>query len=143
MNASTTGGDGYSGVGRIRVSSKFVDLKVTEPYLSVDLQRSSVEQGKTSQIVATLHQLQPFEGKATVHLTQLPNGVKMLDPAPQFTAKDSQITFQIQADKDALAGLYKGIACEITFTEAGQPVKEHSASGILRIDETRVTEAIK
>jgi len=143
INASTTGGDGYSGVGRVRVSSPFVDLKVAEPYLSVDLQRGSVEQGKSAPIVATLHQLQPFEGSATVRLLQLPNGVKMLDPAPQFSAKDSQITFQIAADKDALAGLYKGIIAEITFTQSGQTFKEKSGNGILRIDEARATEAAK
>ncbi len=143
MNASTTGGDGYSGIGRVRVSSKFVDLKVSEPYLSIDLQRGSVEQGKTAQIVAILHQTLPFEGSATLRLQQLPKGVKMLDPAPQFTSKDTQISFQVSAEKDALAGLYKGIICEITFTEAGQTFKQHSGSGILRIDEARVTEAAK
>jgi hypothetical protein len=143
MNASTVDGDGYSGVGRVRVSSKFVDLKVTEPYLSIDMQRGSVEQGKTAQIVATLHQIQPFEGKATVRLQQLPKGVTMLDPAPEFTAKDTQIIFQVAADKDALAGLYKGISCEITFVEAGQTIKQHTGSGILRVDEARVTEAAK
>jgi hypothetical protein len=147
MNASTIGGDGYSGVGRVRVSSKFVELKVTEPYLSIDLQRGSVEQGKGAQIVANLKQLQPFEGKATMRLQQLPKGVKMLDPAPEFTAANgggvAQITFQVSADKDALAGLYKGIVCEITFHAAGQTFKEHSGSGILRVDEARVTEAVK
>jgi hypothetical protein len=143
MNASTVGGDGYSGVGRVRVSSKFVDLKVTEPYLSIDMQRGSVEQGKSAQIVATLHQIQPFEGKATVRLQQLPKGVTMLNPAPQITAKDTQVTFQVAADKDALAGLYKGIACEIAFTEGGQTFRQHSGSGVLRVDEARIAEALK
>jgi hypothetical protein len=143
MNASTVGGDAYSGVGRVRVSSKFVDLKVMEPYLSIDMQRGSVEQGKSAQIVASLHQIQPFEGKATLRLQQLPKGVTMLDPAPEITAKDAQVTFQVAADKDTLAGLYKGIVCEIAFTEAGQTFKQHSGSGVLRVDEARVTEAAK
>jgi len=143
MNASTVGGDGYSGVGRVRVSSKFVDLKVMEPYLSIDMQRGSVEQGKSAQIVANLHQTQPFEGKATVRLQQLPKGVTMLDPAPQITAKDTQVTFRVAADKDALAGLYKGIVGEIAFTEGGQTFKQHSGSGVLRVDEARIAEAAK
>jgi Bacterial pre-peptidase C-terminal domain len=143
MNASTVGGDGYSGVGRVRVSSKFVDLKVMEPYLSIDMQRGSVEQGKSAQVVANLHQIQPFEGKATVRLQQLPKGVKMLDPAPAITTGDTQVTFQVAADKDALAGLYKGIVCEIAFTEAGQTFKQHSGSGVLRVDEARIAEALK
>jgi hypothetical protein len=143
MNASTVGGDAYSGVGRVRVSSKFVDLKVTEPYLSLDIQRGSVEQGKSAQIVAAIHQIQPFEGKATLRLQQLPKGVTVLDPPPEITAKDTQVTFQVAADKDALAGLYKGIACEIAFTEGNQTFKQHSGSGVLRVDEARATEAAK
>ena len=138
LNASTTGGDAYSGVGRVRVSSKFSDLKVMEPYLALDIQHSSVEQGKQAQITAIIHQNQPFEGKAIARLQQLPKGVKMLDPAPEISSKDTQVVFRIAADKDALAGLNKGIACELTFKEAGQTFKTHSGSGVLRVDEARV-----
>jgi len=143
LNASTTGGDAYSGVGRVRVSSKFADLKVTEPYLTLDIQHSSVEQGKQGQITAIIHQNQPFEGKVVARLQQLPKGVKMLDPAPEISSKDTQVNFRIAADKDALAGLNKGVTCELTFNEAGQVFKMHSGSGVLRVDEARVTEASK
>ena len=47
------------------------------------------------------------------------------------------------ADKDALAGLNKGVTCELTFNEAGQTFKLHSGSGVLRVDEARVAEAVK
>jgi hypothetical protein len=143
LNASTTGGDAYSGVGRIRVSSKFADLKVMEPYLTLDIQHSSVEQGKQAQITAVIHQNQLFEGKAVARLQQLPKGVKMLDPAPEIASKDTQVVFRIAADKDALAGLNKGITCELTFHEAGQTFRTRSGSGVLRVDEARATEASK
>ncbi|HKE21499.1 MAG TPA: PPC domain-containing protein [Bryobacteraceae bacterium] len=138
MNASTTGGDSYSGIGRIRLSSPFVPLKVSAPYLTLDIQRGSVELGKQSQIVAAVKVNQPFEGKATLRLQQLPKGVKMLDPAPQITAQDKQAIFRIAAEPDALAGLYKAISCEISITENGQTIKEHSGSGMLRVDQPRV-----
>ncbi len=64
MNASTTGGDAYSGIGRVRVSSEFVELKVAEPYLSIDLTRTSVERGKKGEIVGTLKVARPFEGQS-------------------------------------------------------------------------------
>ncbi len=143
LNASTTGGDSYSGVGRIRVSSRFADLKVMEPYLTLDLQHSSVEQGKQSQITASVRQNQPFEGKAVARLQQLPKGVKMLDPAPEITSKDTQVTFRIAAEKDALAGLNKGVTCELTFQQGGQTFKMHSGSGVLRVDAARVAEAVR
>jgi hypothetical protein len=145
MNASTAtaGSDAYSGVGRVRVSSSFVELKVTEPYLSVDLGRTSVERGKTAEMVGVLRQNKAFPGKATVMLRQLPKGVKMVEPAPQITAKDTEVVFRIEADGDALAGLYKGVTCEVAFSEAGQSIKQHTGSGILRVDAPRTAEVVK
>ncbi len=134
MNASTTGGDAYSGIGRVRVSSEFVDLRIAEPYLSIELLRTSVEQGKKGEITGTLKINRPFEGKATVKLLQLPRGVRMLEPAPEITAKDKQVVFRVEADADALTGLNKGIACEVTFTEAGQTVHSTTGNGTLRVD---------
>jgi hypothetical protein len=137
MSGSTTDGDGYSGIGRVRVSSEFVELRTAQPYLSIELMRSSVERGKRGELVGTLKVARPFPGKATVKLQQLPRGVKMLEPAPTITAADKEIAFHIEADPDALVGLYKGITCEVEFKEEGQTVHSHTGSGILRIDVAR------
>jgi hypothetical protein len=137
MNASTNGGDGYSGIGRVRVSSEFVELRTAEPYLSIELQRSSVERGKRGEIFGTVKINRPFAGKATVKLQQLPRGVKMLEPAPVISATDKEIVFRVEADADALAGLYKGVTCEVEFKEEGQAVHSHTGSGILRVDMAR------
>jgi hypothetical protein len=141
MSASTSDvGDAYSGVGRVRVSSPFVELRITQPYLTIDLQRGSVERGGRAEIVGTIQQNQPFPGKASIQLQQLPKGVKLLDPAPAITAKDKEVIFHIAADGDALAGLYKGIACEVTFKENGQTIRQHTGAGILRVDAARTAE---
>ena len=142
MNATTAkGGDSFSGVGRVRVSSKFVDLKLSEPYLSVDLKRAAVEKGQRGVIVGTLKQNKAFAGTATAVLKRLPKGIKMLEPVPRITAKDQQVVFQIEADPDALTGLYKEIFCEVTVAENGQSVRQQTGSGILRIDPARATAA--
>jgi hypothetical protein len=144
MNASTSGvGDAYSGVGRVRVSSPFIELKVTQPYLTIDLGRGSVERGGRAEIVGTIQQNQPFPGKASITLRQLPKGVKLLDPVPEITAVDKEVIFHIAADADSLAGLYKGIGCEVSFTENGQTIRQHTGSGILRIDASRTAEVAK
>jgi hypothetical protein len=138
VNASTTGvGDAFSGVGRIRVSSPFAELKVSEPYLAIDLQHGAVEQGRTAQLVGTIRQNKPFPGTATIVLKRLPRGVKMLEPAPQISPGDKQVVFQVQADPDALMGLYKEIACEVTVTENGQTIHQQTGSGVLRVDAAR------
>jgi hypothetical protein len=143
MNGSTTGGNAQSGVGRVRVSSVFVTLTVAAPYLSIDLQRGSVEQGKQAELVGLLHQNRPFPGTATVRLQQLPRGVKMVEPVPEISAKDTQVVFHVAADADALAGLYKGLTCEVAFTDGGQPIRERSGSGVLRVDAARTGEVAR
>jgi hypothetical protein len=137
INASTTGGDAYSGIGRVRVSSAFVDLKIAEPLLAIDLKRSSVEQGQTSEITGTLKPTPAFQGSATVVLKHLPKGVTMVDPAAKITPQDSTVTFKIKADPDALAGLYKDITCEVTVVEDGQTLHQNTGSTVLRVDPTR------
>ena len=139
MNGSTTGGDSYSGLGRVRVSSEFVDLTVATPYLSMELTRSSVERGKQGELTGIIKSNRPFEGKATLKLLQLPRGVRMVEPAPSITAKDKVVTFHVEADPDALAGLFKGISCEVSFTVAGQTVHSTTGSGTLRVDLARTS----
>jgi Bacterial pre-peptidase C-terminal domain len=136
INATTTGGDAYSGIGRVRVSSEFVELRVVDPYLSIELQRTSVERGKRGEIVGAVKVARPFEGKATVTLQQLPRGVRQVGTA-EITAKDKEVVLAIEADEDALAGLYKGVTCEVEFHEAGQAVRSHTGSGVLRVDMPR------
>ena len=96
-----------------------------------------MEHGNVGEIIGVLHQIKPFPGKALVKLLQMPKGVKMLEPAPDITAKDTQVVFRIEADPDALAGLYKEISYEVVFHEAGQIIRQHTGAGILRVDEQR------
>jgi hypothetical protein len=143
MNATTTGGDFFSGIGRVRVSSAFVDLKISEPSLAIELKRSSVERGQIGEITGVVKPGKSFNGSATVSLKRLPKGVQMLDPAPKITQKDTQVVFRIKADPDALAGLYKDIICEVTVVENGQTIHQQTGSGILRVDPARTMSASK
>ncbi len=142
MNATTKDGDAYSGVGRIRVSSQFVELKISDPYLGVDLRRASVPRGGRGQIVGVIKHNKPFPGKATASLKRLPAGVKMVGPAPEITSKDEQVIFEIEAAPDALAGVYKEIQCEVTVVENGQTVRQQTGSGVLRVDPPRTVAAL-
>ena len=141
MNASTTGGYASSGVGRVRVSSEFVELRVAQPYLTIDLQRGSVERGKQAELTGVVRQMRPFEGKAAVKLGQLPRGVEMVEPGPEITAADRTVVFHIAAEAGALAGLYQGVTCEVAIRERGQMVRQKTGAGVLRVDEAKTPEA--
>ena len=141
--ASTLDGDRESGTGCVRISSAFVDLRVSEPYLSVVVPRASVERGQHGKIVCEVKQIKPFAGEAVCALKRLPHGVTVIEPLPKITSSDKTVTFQIDAAPEALVGLYKEIFCEVTLIENGQNIRQQSGSGILRIDPTRGVKAAK
>ncbi|MEI6234660.1 MAG: PPC domain-containing protein [Planctomycetota bacterium] len=141
--ATTLEGDRESGTGNTRVASSFIELRVSEPYLTVQIPRSSVERGHHGKIVCELKQNKEFQGEAVCTLKRLPHGVTIIEPLPKITSKDKTVTFNIDAAPEALVGLYKEIFCEITLTENGQSIRQQSGSGILRIDPTRGVKAAK
>ena len=132
-----TEGHQVSGLGSRLVASPFVDLVVTEPFVTVNFQRASVEKGGKGQLIADLKHSKPFSGKARATLNRLPNGVKLIEPIPEISAGDKQCIFHIEATADALTGQYKEIQAEIAVNEAGQTIRQQSGSGILRVDPTR------
>jgi hypothetical protein len=140
INASTTQvGDAFSGYGRVRVSTAFVKLEVSEPYLTIDLRRSSVERGKRGEIVGAIKENKPLPGAATVNLMRLPKGVTLVGQAPEIKSGDKEVVFEVQASNDALLGMYKEIACEVTVVDKGQHIHQQTGSGILRVDPARTT----
>jgi hypothetical protein len=142
INASTTQvGDAFSGFGRVRVSTAFVKLEVSEPYLTIDLRRSSVERGKRGEIVGAIKENKPLPGTATATLMRLPKGVTLVGKAPEIKPGDKEVVFEVQASNDALLGMYKEIACEVTVLDKGQPIRQQTGSGILRVDPAKTTTA--
>jgi hypothetical protein len=135
MNATTADNEWYySGVGRIRVSSEFVNLTVAEPYIDVKFQPVAVRRGQTVRIVCQVEQRKPFSGAAVATIVGLPKGVTLSGPAPKVSPTDKQVEFEVVANSEALLGQYKQLTCELTFREGGQEIRQRSGRGILRVD---------
>ncbi len=137
MNATTTGGFVYTGIGRTRVSSSFVDLTVSEPYLTLAMHRSSIERGGRGEIVCDINHLKPFPGQVSAALRRLPNGVSLAGTPPRISSGDKQVRFPIEATTEALVGQYSGILCEVTVEENGQTIRQQAGTGVLRVDPKR------
>jgi hypothetical protein len=137
MNATTTGGFVYTGVGRTRVSSSFVTLTVSEPYLTVDLHRSAIERGGRGVIVGDIRHLKPFPGTASATLKRLPVGVSLAGPPVRISTGDERVKFPIEATAEALVGQYPGLLCEVTVEENGQVIRQQAGTGTLRVDPRR------
>lgn len=133
MNATTTDGDSYSGVGRVRVSSNFVDLTVGSPFVALKFRPTAVRRNQTMEIICDVKHLQPFTKPAKAVLIGLPKGVTLLGDH-ELAPNDKTITFKIKADRTALLGQYTEMRCEITYRESGQSIRQLTDNGVVRVD---------
>lgn len=134
VTATTTGGWDYSGVGRTRVSTGFIDLIVDEPYVVLKGIPSAVRCGSTTQVEWNVEHKKPFEGEAEAILLGLPKGVSVLG-IPKLKAGQAKLIFTITATNEVLLGQYKELACELVINERGQKIRQRSdGKGILRVD---------
>ena len=142
LNVATTNGERFTGAGRIRVSTTVVPVTIAAPYMKISMRRSSVEQGRKGEITASVEPAKTFTGEAVLSLKNLPKGVKLLEPKPKVTPLTREIVFVLQADADALAGLYKDITCDLAVTTDGQTVHQQTGSGVIRVDPVRIVAAV-
>ncbi|MBI5757770.1 MAG: PPC domain-containing protein [Planctomycetales bacterium] len=137
---AVSGGDRpgyYDNSNRTYVAAQPFKLLVAEPHIEARFNRTSIERGKTAQLVCKLNHLKPFEGKAKATLARLPRGVELVDPVREITSDDKEISFTLRATEECLVGGYQGITLDLTVVEDGQSVRQLSGYGTLRIDSER------
>jgi hypothetical protein len=122
---------------RVYVASLPFKLTVAEPNVEGRFARTSIERGKTAQVVCKLNHLKPFAGKARATLARLPRGVELVESAREITSEDKEVAFTLRATEDCLVGSYQGIALDVTVVEDGQATRQLSGFGMLRIDAER------
>jgi len=131
------GGSVLAAAGLHFVCSPPVPVTVGEPHFLVTLLRAAIERGKQATLTAEIIQQRPFDGEAELRLGRLPYGVTLVEPIPRITRADTKATFHLQAQDDALLGMYQDIFCEALVPDQGQQIREESGSGTLRIDPKR------
>jgi hypothetical protein len=122
---------------RTYVAAKPFKLAVAEPHIEGRFVRTSIERGKTADLVCRLNHLKPFAGKAKVTLARLPRGVVMVEPTREITVEDKEVVFTLRATEDCLLGNYQGVALDVTVVEDGHATRQLSGFGMLRIDPER------
>jgi hypothetical protein len=138
-----TGGSGKrayrDGEGRTYIASQPFRLVIAEPHVDAKIARTSVERGKTATLVCKLNHLQKFEGKARATLARLPRGVELVDKEQEISSADTEVKFVVRATSEALVGNYQGVVLDVTVMANGQPVRQLSGYGMLRVDAERGT----
>lgn len=122
---------------RTYVASKPFVLTVAEPHVEARFPRTSIERGKTAQLVCKLNHLKPFSGKARATLARLPRGVELVEPVREITSEDKEVAFTLRATEDCLVGSYQGVVLDLTVVDEGQTMRQLSGSGMLRVDAER------
>ncbi|QEH33070.1 hypothetical protein OJF2_15660 [Aquisphaera giovannonii] len=125
---------GDSGVasGPIRVSSQLANLTVASPYVGLEFQAASVEQGKEADMAVKVAKLADFPGEASVTLLGLPN--KVTTDAKTITKDSKDLVFRLKTDKASPAGNHASLFCQVVVTLNGEPIVHNIGTGALRID---------
>jgi hypothetical protein len=118
--------------GPIRVSTQFAKLTIAQQFLTLGFQAASVEQGKETDLVATINKLADFPGEAQVTLIGLPN--KVTTDVKKVAKDAKELVFHLKTDKASPAGNHQNLFCQVIVTMNGEPIVHNLGSGTLRVD---------
>lgn len=125
---------GYANInGAAWASTQMASLEVAEPWVGLTVQRSSVEQGKETDVVVEVQVLKELKAPATVTLVGLPH--KVTAEPLQIAADTKEVVFKVKTATDSPEGNHKNIFCQVVVTENNEPIL-HARVGNseLRID---------
>ncbi|MCA9120010.1 MAG: PPC domain-containing protein [Planctomycetaceae bacterium] len=118
--------------GNAWVSSQLATLRIAEPYVVAELQRSSCEQGQDLQVYCKLNVNTPFEGTAKAELIGLPN--KVTSVPLEFNKDTKELTFPVTTDASSPAGKHKSVLCRVTIPENGEEIVSTAGTVEIQID---------
>lgn len=123
--ANIGSGNGFS-------SSTLTPLEISEPFVSLAMNRAACEQGQPTEIVCKVTVAKPFEEAATVRIFGLPN--KAATEPVQLTKELTEIIFKVTTDKTTPAGRHKTVFAQITIPMNGEQIVHNVGGTELRVD---------
>jgi hypothetical protein len=122
-----------AGGGPLWVSTQLAELEIAPPFVGGKLEMATAEQGKPAQVLCSLEQKRPFDGKATVQLLGLPPNTSA--PPRAIASSDKSVVFDVKTDGKSPIGSHNSLFCVATVTKDGEPIVQSIAGGgVLRID---------
>ncbi len=118
--------------GPVWAASSLSELEISEPYVTVEMNRSSCAQGEATTIYCKLIHRQPFEGEATAELLGIPPFIEI--PSLKFTKDTPELIFNVTTSDKSPIGIHKGLFCQVTITQNGEPIVSTAARGELQIN---------
>ena len=124
LGISNVGGPAYA-------CSKLIELEISQPFVTVAINRASVEQGQPLTLSGTVNKILDFEGQARVRLLGLPPEV--IAPEATISAASTEVTFAATTTAKSPPGNHKGIICQVLLPQNGETVVSTAGSLELQI----------
>ena len=113
-------------------SSNLKTLEVHEAFVTASIDRVSVEQGQSAEIVCKLEHHFPFEGTATAKLLGLPPNVTVVgdndSKSALFDATTNEIRFKVVTNDKSPIGKHTSMFCHLSIPKNGQQMTSKTAN---------------
>jgi hypothetical protein len=114
-------------------SSQMATIEVAEPYIKLVLQRSNVELGQETELVAAVEIMKELNAPAKVQLVGLPH--KVTAEPLEITKDTKELVFKIKTEADSPPGNHKNIFCTVIVAENNELITHARVGGTeLRVD---------
>jgi len=118
--------------GPVMVSSQLFNLAVAAPFVGLQFQNTTVEQGKETDLLVKVSKLVDFAGEAKVALVGLPN--KAVTDEKSITKDTPEVVFHIKTAPETPAGNHASLFCRVVVTQNDEPITHNIGTGALRVD---------
>lgn len=116
-------------------STQLAEIEIAEPYVTFEIKRAAVEQGKKTQLICNLKHQTEFDGEATAEILGLPAAIG-ITPI-KFTKETQELTFDIETTAESPIGKHKGLFCRVAIPHNGQSITSIAGRSELQINKPR------
>jgi len=114
-----------------RVSTPFVPLEVSEPFLTASMPDVSIDQGQEVELKVALTQNREYEGEYPLTIHALPKGITA---EPQnFNHQTGELTYTVKAAEDAPPGKHGNTNLQTTIKMNGEDVPHIFGGGKITV----------
>ncbi|MCG3199990.1 MAG: hypothetical protein GHCLOJNM_04519 [bacterium] len=111
------------------VATPFIDLEVSEPWVTFEVVKAETERGKPVEMTVSLTQAHPFAGTFKAELLGYPGGISV--PPLDFTRETTALQFPITVTPEAPSGKHEGLFVRAILEASGETILHQSGGGQL------------
>ncbi len=120
------------------VSTQLAEVEISEPLVTMEINRTTLEQGQEATVFCKVNHHQPFEGEATAEILGLPPHIDI--PKLRFTTDTQELNFTVSTNSKSRIGKHKGMFCRVTIFKNDEPIVSTAARSELRINKPKPKE---